>query len=278
MCTAEHRQQRAASPIQNLGHANRVWAVSAIHGQYDRLVHVHDALLEQIKPGDRLVYTGNYTGYDRRSAACIDELLTFRRLLLSQPGMCPHDIVYLRGGQEDMWQKLLQLPFSPNPTDALLWMLGQGLSETLYSYGLSPHDGIEACRYGVMGITKWVNTIRNAVRTAPGHQTLRMHLRRAAHTDPDKAPHPILFVHSGLNPEKPLGEQGDYLWWAGENFSDIVLPYRPFEKVVRGYDPTHKGVHMNCVTATIDGGCGFGGPLIAAGFDPDGQVVDAIEA
>lgn len=276
MCTADHRHC-AVSSIKNLGRSNRVWAVSAIHGQHDKLMHLHDALLDHITPGDRLVYLGNYTGYDRRSAACIDELLTFRRLLLSKPGMHAEDIVYLRGGQEEMWQKLLSLPFAQNPTDVLLWMLGHGLSETLHSYGLSPHDGIEACRYGTMGITKWVGTVRHAIKQAPGHQTFRMHVRRAAYTDPDYAPCPLLFVHSGLNPEKPLGEQGDYLWWAGENFSDIVLPYRPFDKVIRGYDPAHRGIDINSVTATLDGGCGFGGILFAAGFDREGRIINTIE-
>lgn len=36
------------------------------------------------------------------------------------------DLVYLRGGQEEIWQKMLQLPFAPNPMQVLEWMLGQG--------------------------------------------------------------------------------------------------------------------------------------------------------
>ena len=34
---------------------------------------------------------------------------------------------------------------------------------------------------------------------------------------------------------------------------------------------------MTEVVASIDGGCGFGGPLVAACFDGAGKLVDMIE-
>lgn len=261
----------------NLGAPKRVWAISAVHGETERLVSIHDQLLEHIQPGDRLLYLGNYTGHNEHAVDCVDEILTFRRLVLSMPGMMCDDIVYLRGAQEEMWQKLLQLQFAPDPTNVLLWMLGNGLSGTLYSYGLSPHDGIEACRSGVMGLTKWTNQIREAVRAHPGHDIFGTQLLRAAHTS-QKSDHPMLFVHANIDATKPLSEQGDKFWWADENFETIKLPYEPFQKIVRGYDPNHSGINMNCVTATIDGGCGFGGELICAGFDESGKNFKILEA
>ena len=51
----------------------------------------------------------------------------------------------------------------------------------------------------------------------------------------------------------------------------------PFQKVVRGFDPDHKGMNINCVTATIDGGCGFGGQLVCAGFNPEGSIFELLE-
>lgn len=260
-----------------LGAPTRIWAVSAIHGDLDRLMDLHDAVYERLQPGDRVVYLGNYSGYGEQSAEAIDEILTFRRLVLSIPGMRCEDIVYLRGRQEEMWQKLLQLQFAPDPGGALLWMLGNGLSNTLYSYGLSPHDGIEACRKGVMGLTRWTNAIRDALRKRPGHEVFGTQLTRAARTN-DDACYPMLFVHTGLDASKTLGDQGDTFWWAAEAFESIEAPYLPYQKVIRGYDPAHKGVKMNCVTATIDGGCGFGGELICAGFEADGRVIDILAA
>lgn len=260
-----------------LGSPKRVWTVPAVHGNIEALTGLHDRILERIEPGDRLIYLGNYTGYGEHSAACMEELLTFRRMVLSIPGIVCSDITYLRGIQEEMWQKLLQLQFSPDPSGILLWMLGNGLSATLYSYGLSPHDGIESCRGGTLSITKWIAQIRETVRSCSGHDTLRRHMLRAAYTSL-KDPYPMLFVHAGLEAEKTLDEQGDSLWWATEAFETIKAPYAPFQKVIRGYDPTHKGLHLNCVTATIDAGCGFGGTLLCAGFESDGSVAEIFEA
>lgn len=260
-----------------IGRPSAVWTVPAVHGHFEELTRLHDHILERVKPGDRVIYHGNYTGYGPQSVACISEILTFRRMVLAIPGMIPSDIVYLRGQQELIWEKLLQLPFAPDPTNVLLWMLGNGLSSTLYDYGLSPHDGIEACKHGVIGLTKWTNTIRKALRARDGHEIFMNQLKRAAYTDQD-SPYPILFIHAGLNPCQTLHEQGDQIWWASEEFKSIEEAYKPFEKVVRGFDPEHNGLHLNGTTATIDDGCGFGGKLVSVSFEQDGSVGSILEA
>jgi serine/threonine protein phosphatase 1 len=260
-----------------LGTPGRIWAISAIHAETDRLMDLHDGLYDRLRPGDRIVYHGNYMGFGRDSAGTVDELLTFRRMALARPGTLPKDFIYLRGGQEEMWQKLLQLQFAPNPAAVLRWMLDNGLSATLCSYGISPHEGLAAANEGVMSLTRWTNRIRELVRRRPGHDIFSMQLRRAAHTD-QAAENPLLFVHAGINPAVRLDDQGDSFWWAGSKFSSILLPYEPYKKVIRGFDPAHGGLHINCVTATIDGGCGFGGNLVCAGFDANGNIFDMIEA
>ena len=55
-------------------------------------------------------------------------------------------------------------------------------------------------------------------------------------------------------------------------------PYGQFAKVVRGYDPDYGGFHENDYTVTIDGGCGFGGDLIAVCFTPEGLISERLEA
>ena len=260
----------------SMGSPNKIWSISAVHGNADKLTALHNNILNKIQPGDRIVYLGNYTGYGTQSIESVNEILTFRRLVLSLPGMMPKDFVYLRGAQDEMWQKLLQLQFAPDPGNVLLWMLGNGLSNTLYAYDLSPHDGIEACRQGVMSITKWTHEVRSAVRRHAGHEIFNMQLVQAAHTDKNSA-YPMLFVHAGLDGSKSLSEQGDNLWWANDEFENINIAYKPFEKVIRGFDPYHKGLHLNCITATIDGGCGFGGALVCAAFDAQGHVDELIE-
>ena len=254
-----------------------LWAISAIHGNLEKLTNIHDQLIEHFQPGDKIIYLGNYTGYGEQSAACMDEILAFRRLILSLRGVIPSDLTYLRGSQEEMIDKLLQLPFAPNATDCYLWMLGNGLSATLYSYGISPHDGLEECRKGVMGLTKWISKVRGAIRAYPGHECLSKNYTRAAFTDIN-APYPMLFVHAGLETQKPLPEQNDSLWWGGRDFETMEHPYLPFQKVIRGYDPAHKGLHLNCITATLDGGCGFGGSLFCTGFAKNGKVEHLLES
>ncbi len=276
-CCATHNKKPHDTRFKDLGQPRRVWAVSAIHGHIDKLIALHDAIYERFRIGDRIVYTGNYTGHGDYSRECIDELLTFRRLLLAERGVVPGDFVYLRGAQEEMWQKLLQLQFASDPSSVLMWMLDNGLSKTLQSYGISATDGIEACRKGVIGMGKWTDSIRAAIRRHQGHEVFGTQFTRAAFTNTEQD-HALLFVHSGLDTEKPLPEQGDNFWWPRRKFEDIHDAYRPFEKVIRGFDPAHKGFHVNCVTATIDGGCGFGGYLIGASFHEDAGLGDVLEA
>lgn len=260
-----------------MGTPNVVWTVPAIHSHLDELVRLHDYILERMRPGDRILYHGNYTGFGDQAIATVNEVLAFRRLVLSIPGMKSTDFIYLRGQQELIWEKLLQLQFAPDPTNVLLWMLGNGLTPTLYDYGLSPHDGIEACKYGIMGITKWTNKVRKAMRAHAGHETFFTQLKRAAFTD-EHSDYPMLFVHAGLMPCHALHEQGDHIWWASDAFKSIQDAYKPYEKVVRGFDPDHSGMHLNCITATVDDGCGFGGKLISVGFEPDGHAGIILEA
>ncbi len=260
-----------------LGTPDTIWAIPAIHGDLERLTQIHDNILDHFQCGQKIIYLGNYSGYGPQSANCMNEILAFRRMILSVQGVRPSDLVYLRGNQEEMMHKLFQLPFAPNPTDCFLWMLGNGMSNTLQSYGLCPHDAIEACRHGVTPLTKWVAHLRATIRQNPGHDIFLNQLVRAAYTD-ISGQYPMLFVHAGLETDKPLPEQGDKLWWGSHDFEAMESPYRPFEKVIRGYDPAHKGLHLNCITATLDGGCGFGGSLICTGFDATGNVIQVFES
>ena len=261
----------------NLGNPKKIWAVPAIHSAAEDLTLLHDNILKHIHPGDRIVYLGNYTGYGESAVDSINELLAFRRLVLSIRGMIPSDIIYLKGAQEEMLSKLMQLQFASNPADVLLWMLGNGLQATLNDYGVCIHDGLEACRRGIMDITRWTQGVRGKIRAHAGHEDFMMAQYRAAYTCTDSHASPLLFVHAGLNIGKPLHEQGDSIWWEAQSFEAINTPYAPFEKVVRGYDPAHKGMNLNCVTATIDDGCGFGGNLVCASFGEDGQVSQILQ-
>jgi serine/threonine protein phosphatase 1 len=250
--------------------------VGAIHAEAERLMDLHDQLFQHIRPGDRIVYMGNYIGHGGSPCETFDELLTFRRGVLAQPGMLPADFIYLRGGQEEIWEKLQQLQFAPNAKDTLIWMLDHGLTPTIEAYGLRPQDGLNAANEGVMAITRWTAAVRNSIRRKSGHDIFQCQLRRAAYTALNSET-PLLFVHAGFNPARDLQSQGDALWWGGKKFDQMPRCY-PFHKIIRGFDPLHGGLHIHNHTATIDGGCGYDGALVAAVFTLDGEVNGLIEA
>ncbi|WP_366653762.1 hypothetical protein [Fodinicurvata sp. EGI_FJ10296] len=253
-----------------LGRPFRVWAISAIHCDVARLTALHDHVWPLIRPGDRVVYLGNMIGRGPALFETIHELLTFRRALIALPGMLASDVVYLRGTQEEMWQKLLQLQFAPNPADVLTWMLDQGVAPTLRAYGGSPDNGLAAARDGAVQLTRWTNDLRQTMRHAPGHTSLFSALRRAAFDDSNT----LLFVSAGLDPQRPLAAQGDSFWWGARGFSAITDPYEGFIRIVRGFDPNGGGIDVSEVTASLDGGAGT---VICAKVESDGTVSDIME-
>ena len=48
--------------------------------------------------------------------------------------------------------------------------------------------------------------------------------------------------------------------------------------IIRGYDPSHAGVRIEEHTVTLDGGCGFEGPLVCACISAEGEILDTVEA
>jgi serine/threonine protein phosphatase 1 len=270
--------QLTTSPAENkfsiLRRAARVWAVAAIHGEVERLAAIHDALEARFAEGDRIVYLGNYVGHGTAITATVDELLRLRREIIARPRAFSTDIVYLRGSQEEMWHKLLQLQFAVNPGEVLEWMLGQGVEATIRAYGGDPARGRAAMREGAVAIGRWTGALRQAMTARPGHRELMSVLRRAAYTDEER----LLFVHAGLDPRRALDEQGDALWWGHLAWSKLKAPYGGFRCVVRGYGPGDGG-DPGPHALTLDGGCGFGGPLVAACLDAaTGQVIERLEA
>lgn len=249
------------------------WAVGAIHGRAETLACLHRSLDRLIQPGDSLVYLGNLLGHSDAVALAVDEALRFRRRILSMPGMEPADVVFLRGGQEEMWHRLLQIQFAPNPGEVLDWMLAHGLAGTLAAYGGDASQGRDAARRGAVALTEWTNRIRTQMRQHDGHVAFMSALKRSAYTQNNI----LLFVNAGVDPARPLTEQSDSFWWSGNEFDSMSEPYAPFRRVVRGFDAKRRGVSVRPHAVSLDGGCGFSGSLAAMGFNPDGEIVETLE-
>jgi hypothetical protein len=256
-----------------LDRPRRIWAVAALNGELGPLVAVHDEIAARYAAGDRIVYLGNYLGPGPDGPAVLDELIAFRRLLLTAPGAEPWDIAYLRGTQEEMWQKLLQLQFASNPQEVLDWMLKQGLSLPLAAYGLDVEEARRRCREGTLSLTRWTGRLAAAMHARPGHDELFASIRRYATTGPGG----LLFVHAGLDPRRPLSEQRDSFWWGGAYFDAMDSPYEGYRRVVRGADRLRRGRWETPAAVSLDGGAGQGGALVAAVMGADGSIIELIE-
>ena len=251
----------------------RIWAVGAIHGEAERLAALHAAIEERFEPGDRFVYLGNYLGHGTQVAATVDELVAFRGALLAVPHMSVCDVAYLRGSQEEMWQKLFRLHLSVEPASVLRWMLDRGMRQTLAAYGWGAAEAEDRASNGSQEIARWLSELRVRMEQHPGHPELLASVRQAAFTD-DGA---LLFVNSGLDPSRPIDAQRDAFWWGGDQLAALTPPYADFKKIIRGFDPSQRGVSLGDYVATVDGGAGFGGTLTAACFDGEGNALDRID-
>jgi hypothetical protein len=270
----------------SLGAPKRIFAVPSIHASLPKLQIIHEHIWSDFQPGDRLVYLGNYTGHGAHSKETIDSLLTFRRCLLSIAGVQPTDIIYLHGQQEEMWQKLLQLQFAPNPAAILEWMLEKGLAQTLESYCIDLHEAKRVSREGVIRLARWTERVRCQIHEHAGHNIFGAQCKRAAFTEcsvVQASPYnqtcaPLLFVNAGIDSTKPLDDQGDAFWWGHNGFKHMARAYSPYQTIFRGYDPDNHGLNLNKFTATLDNSCGRGGNLVYAQISGDGEILQLREA
>jgi hypothetical protein len=107
-----------------------------------------------------------------------------------------------------------------------------------------------------------------------GHTALFSALRHAAFTKK----HGVLFVHSAIDSSRPLAAQGDTFWWGRDDILELSAPFEGFRRVVRGTDPEPRGLVQRDFAVSLAGGTGRSGPLIAACFSSDGEVLEVIEA
>ncbi len=264
----------ASGKFARLRKARRIWAVASVHGEAERLSRLHDRIAARFGDGDRIVYLGNYSGRGGAVAATIDELLDFRRRVLARPRGFACDVVFLRGAQEEMWQKLLQLQFAPNPGEVLAWMVREGVEATVRAYGGEVRQGFAASRDGPRTLTRWTSGLRDAMNAAPGHTTLFGRLRHAAMSDDNQ----LLFVHAGVDASRPLAGQGDAFWWGERDILALAAPFDGFRRVVSGFDRHRRGLVEGEFAVSLDAGAGRGGRLLAAAFAPDGTVLEVLEA
>jgi len=266
-----------ASNFVEFKNSNRIWAIGSIHSNIDSFNLIKDHIFSNFKQNDKLIFLGNIIGLGNKAADTISNVLNLRFNLMAKYSLEPDDIVFLRGAQEEMFHKLLQLQTAPNPLEIINWMYSRGVDKTLESYNFNPKEIKKIASQGTIQISKWTSKLNFIKTSISGHKEYFSNLKHAAFTESKK----ILFVNRGVDVSRPLSAQNDCFWWGYQDFSLIDKPYNSFKRIVRGYQSGNNDVFKNSknnVICTL-----FRQPLtnkkILGGiFSENGDIIDLFES
>ena len=257
--------------------SKNIWAIGSLHSRLDAFNNLKKYILDKFKENDHLVFLGNIIGLGNYSKETLSSVIDLRNRLMAKFQLHPQKIIFLRGAQEEMLLKLLQLQTAPNPNDIISWMFDHGVGATIESYGLEKKEILQVSSQGTLAISKWTKKLNNALMLKEGHKEYFDQLKHAAYTKSKK----ILFLNRGVDITRPLSAQNDCFWWGYQNFSDLNKPYNSFIRIVRGYQSSEKNLiedSKNKIVCSL-----FKQPLsnkkIVSGiFNDSGEIVDLFES
>ncbi|MBD1147399.1 hypothetical protein IDH28_01025 [Pelagibacterales bacterium SAG-MED31] len=210
---------------------NKIWAIGSIHSSIEAFQSIKKYILSNFEVGDKIIFLGNIIGFRKRSKEIITEVLRLRFELMAKFKLSSNNIVFLRGAQEEMFSKLLQLQIAPNPKEILDWIFSHGVDQTIISYDFDPNEFKKTASQGTIQINKLTTKLNSKIISTPGHKEFFSNLKHAAYTDTKN----VLFVNRGVDISRPLSAQNDCFWWGYQSFSEINKPYFSFKRIVRGY-------------------------------------------
>ena len=265
-----------ASNFIEINKSEKIWAIGSIHSNLKSFNSIKKFILKNFNRNDKLIFLGNIIGLGDNSKETLSSVIDLRFNLMSKYKIKPESIVFLRGAQEEMFSKLLQLQLAPNPREIVDWMFDHGVNKTIKSYGFSENELRNIASSGTINITKWTSNLSRILHMNPGHTQYFLNLKHAAYSHTKK----ILFVNRGVDITRPLSAQNDCFWWGYQNFSKIDEPYNTFTRIVRGYESKHSyhsEVSKNKVVCTL-----FKQPLsnnsvLCGVFTENGEILDLFE-
>ncbi len=257
--------------------SNKIWAIGSIHSRLESFESVKDYILDKFEKNDCLVFLGNIIGLGAESKKTLSSVIDLRNKIMSKFFLDPTKIIFLRGSQEEMFLKLMQLQTAPNPLDIINWMFNHGVDATIKSYGFDIEDLKDVSTRGTLAISKWTSTLNKKISESPGHRQYFIHLKHAAYSSTKK----ILFLNRGVDISRPLSAQNDCFWWGYQNFSSLNKPYNTFIRIVRGYKSSEKNNLKHAKNTIV---CSlFQQPLtsnkiFAGKFLDNGDILDLFES
>ena len=255
----------------------RLWAVGSIHSNLKSTESINKYILDNFDKGDKLVFLGNVIGLGKNAKETLSSILKLRFDLMAKFKLEANDVVFLRGAQEEMFNKLMQLQIAPNPVEIIHWMFEHGVGSTLESYGFSKEEIFNVASTGTINISRWTSKLNKKLLQYPGHKEYFSNLKHAVYTSSKM----ILFVNRGVDVSRPLSAQNDCFWWGYQNFSKIDKPYNTFLRIVRGYQSKHRNeleMSNNKIVCTLfkqplDNNKIFGGL-----FDNNAKIIELFES
>jgi len=265
------------SKFVEINNTGRIWAIGSIHSNLESFKSIRKYIYSKFENKDTLIFLGNILGLGSSAKETLTSAIELRSDLMAKHFIKPNNIIFLRGAQEEMMNKLLQLQTAPNPIEIVDWMFSHGVDKTIESYGFSKDEVKNIASSGTTNISKWTSNFNKILSSMPGHKDFLLSLKHAAYSKEKK----ILFVNRGVDITRPLSAQNDCFWWGFQNFSKLDKPYNTFVRIVRGYESQQTTNILNSrseVVCTL-----FKQPLnynkILAGiFDSSGNIIDLFES
>ena len=128
------------SNFVELKKSSKIWAIGSIHSNLKSFNSIKKFILNSFEENNKLIFLGNIIGLGNYSKETLSSVIDLRFKLMSKFKLKPDSIVFLRGAQEEMFSKLLQLQLAPNPTEIVEWMFDHGVNNTTKSYGFSDDE------------------------------------------------------------------------------------------------------------------------------------------
>ena len=169
-----------------LNNASRIWAIGSIHSNLNAFNSIKDFIFKNFKQNDKLVFLGNVIGLGDKSKETLSSIIDLRFNLMSKFKLKPEEIVFLRGAQEEMINKILQLHIAPNPIEIIDWMFDHGVDKTLNSYGYNKDEIANIASSGTVSISKWTSKFNQTIIDNPGHKEYFLNLKHAAYSSSKK--------------------------------------------------------------------------------------------